>query len=449
MESELTPLEPRPRFRRSHLRPGVMLAGTLFAVTVLAAGSVDAAPAKQSAPAARTKTITMLNWFTSVPGGYGAGLKAVARDFERRNRGVDVRFQAAPFDTYLASETTMCRAGNLPDLALQLPALNFSPIFPCLRSFTRKSVGSIYKQLTGWTAVQKLNGTFFALPLGLQGFVMYAHKANFRKAGLNPNRPPRTWRQFLAACRALKRAGIDPIGISGADSNTPAWFWGGLQPQFLPRDRDIAAFIRGRIKLTDRRIARPLDYVVETYRRGYWSRNFQTKTFTDIQADFIRGRLGMVPGLIVDVVNLKVFDESRLGRNGYVAFPFPLVPGAATKKRISFISPAVAVGISRRARNPALALRFAKYMTSRRSQQLLLTRGGSFPNRADVSFAPTKSKVASQINRFLRREGGQIIALSYLKGPAFNTLLQKLTTSITSGNTRDFLEELQRQQEAG
>ncbi|HEX3047530.1 MAG TPA: ABC transporter substrate-binding protein, partial [Bacillota bacterium] len=50
------------------------------------------------------------------------------------------------------------------------------------------------------------------IPITSQGFGFYYNKAYFKKAGLDPNTPPKDWNSFLAACEKLKAAGIVPIG---------------------------------------------------------------------------------------------------------------------------------------------------------------------------------------------------------------------------------------------
>ena len=43
------------------------------------------------------------------------------------------------------------------------------------------------------------------------------NKALFTKAGLDPSKPPTTWAAFIAACKKLKAAGVQPIVLGLKD----------------------------------------------------------------------------------------------------------------------------------------------------------------------------------------------------------------------------------------
>jgi ABC-type glycerol-3-phosphate transport system substrate-binding protein len=49
-------------------------------------------------------------------------------------------------------------------------------------------------------------------------FVLWYRKDIFEKAGLDPNRPPRTWSELIATCEKLKQSGVVeyPIAVPGA-----------------------------------------------------------------------------------------------------------------------------------------------------------------------------------------------------------------------------------------
>ena len=76
--------------------------------------------------------------------------------------------------------------------------------------------GDIYR--TGW----------YPLPM----FWCY-NKTLFEKAGLDPEAPPKTWDELLAACEKLKTAGIEPLGGGIQDGYWSEWYITHSLPQQL------------------------------------------------------------------------------------------------------------------------------------------------------------------------------------------------------------------------
>jgi multiple sugar transport system substrate-binding protein len=63
------------------------------------------------------------------------------------------------------------------------------------------------------------------MPLYLIGIPLVWNKALFKQAGLDPEKAPATWDEFLADCAALKAHGITPIGMGNKDGWFGAWMF--------------------------------------------------------------------------------------------------------------------------------------------------------------------------------------------------------------------------------
>lgn len=68
--------------------------------------------------------------------------------------------------------------------------------------------------ITGYYST--LKGEMLSFPFNSSSTVMWYNKDAFKKAGLNPDSPPKTWPDVFAAAKKLKAAGYDTCGFSNA-----------------------------------------------------------------------------------------------------------------------------------------------------------------------------------------------------------------------------------------
>ena len=68
--------------------------------------------------------------------------------------------------------------------------------------------------ITGYYSTTK--GEMLSFPFNSSSMVMWYNKDGFRKAGLNPDAPPKTWPEVFDAAKKLKAAGFDNCGFSTA-----------------------------------------------------------------------------------------------------------------------------------------------------------------------------------------------------------------------------------------
>ena len=68
--------------------------------------------------------------------------------------------------------------------------------------------------ITGYYSTAK--GEMLSMPFNSSSTVMWYNKDAFRKAGLNPDQPPKTWPELFETAKKLKAAGYDKCGFSTA-----------------------------------------------------------------------------------------------------------------------------------------------------------------------------------------------------------------------------------------
>jgi raffinose/stachyose/melibiose transport system substrate-binding protein len=77
---------------------------------------------------------------------------------------------------------------------------------------------------SGATKLSTYKGKQYRVGFYSVGFGLAYNKDHFRKAGLDPQKPPKTWAQFTAACEALKAEGYIPIGGGVKDGFLGEWY---------------------------------------------------------------------------------------------------------------------------------------------------------------------------------------------------------------------------------
>jgi ABC-type glycerol-3-phosphate transport system substrate-binding protein len=107
------------------------------------------------------------------------------------------------------------------------------------------------EEMSHWTGrdYDSYDGKVWSCDMAGNMFVMIYYKDHFRDAGLDPEKPPVTWDEFLADCKKLKDAGHDPfcLGFKG---------WGGDAWSFLfvyqaMTSQDLKEIIVGKQSWTD------------------------------------------------------------------------------------------------------------------------------------------------------------------------------------------------------
>jgi ABC-type glycerol-3-phosphate transport system substrate-binding protein len=430
------------------------VAATLVACGGGSGGGGETSAGATSGDASAAANLKVLQWHTSTPdAGLGKAFIQTGKDYEAKYTNQKVSFQADPFDSYVASGTTACRAKKLPSNVMLLPGLNFSALFPCVTTLTDKSVGALKTELTGWdsaTVKPGQSGSYVGIPLGGQGVLFYYNKTLFAKAGLDPANPPKTWAEFAAACKALKAKGIDPIGVSGADQLTSQWLLEAFLAQMYPKAADVTKFATGGSSFDDPRTLKALQAVEDTYTAGWWAKGYADKKFDAIEEDFTKGRVAMTVGIITDIMSWNVWD-SKMDKSSYGAFSAPLLPGATATTQVQDFYPAILSGVAKDAPNPAAAMQYSSYLASKVGQTTLLKESGTFPNRQDVDVtAVTASQGAGAIQAIVKDLPTVDSILNWLDSEAYAAFGSKIQKAVTDGKLQSYLADVDKlQSQAG
>lgn len=120
--------------------------------------------------------------------------------------------------TYLTPTATT--VGRGPDFTLSNNAL----ILALLPTGALQPVDDLVEELKmeytfvpGALEPLSYGGHVYGVPVYRMTFMLHYRRDIFEQAGLDPDRPPETWSELLAACEALREAGVKyPIGVPGS-----------------------------------------------------------------------------------------------------------------------------------------------------------------------------------------------------------------------------------------
>src|SRR5438132_6681529 len=196
--------------------------------------------------------LTYWYWAESdAPGANGWIQKEVAL-YETSHPKVKISGVTQSTDTLTSAFTTASQTKSGPDIATQwatlptlTPAWNGStvPISDYVPASETKNWIS--------TAENMWQGKLWAMPQYLIGIPFVWNKPLFKKAGLDPNKGPKTWADFLADAKKLKAKGITPFGLGNKDGYGGAWFFSLVGKRNLDSIDELKNAITGKAKFTD------------------------------------------------------------------------------------------------------------------------------------------------------------------------------------------------------
>lgn len=158
----------------------------------------------------------------------GRGYTNLVADFERQRPGVTVELSRVPYQQYRDKLVLAMRGGTGPDVMMldQIWVAEFAAarmltsLDPMIRSAPELTARNYFGG--AWVSNQ-WSGRSWGLPLNADVWERMFYNADlFRAAGLDPDRPPKTWPEWVAAAKKLQRPGSFGIGLIGCRDEASA-----------------------------------------------------------------------------------------------------------------------------------------------------------------------------------------------------------------------------------
>jgi len=163
--------------------------------------------------AAKPVEITFANWI-SVEDGTKEAYNQLIADFEKSHPNIKIKSIGIPFAQFKDQVLVGSAGGNPPDVAMSNQ--NFTPAFvganiadPLETALGTDVIGDI---VDGSKKGVTFNGKVMAMPWAPHPSALFWNKTLFKKAGLDPEKPPKTWDEMIDMAKKIAALGKDDKG---------------------------------------------------------------------------------------------------------------------------------------------------------------------------------------------------------------------------------------------
>ncbi|MFF0751705.1 extracellular solute-binding protein [Streptomyces sp. NPDC004267] len=278
------------------------LAGTVGALVLTACGGGSGA--STGANGVTTITFVAADYGSNGDNPSQAYWQDVIKAFEKKNPKIKVDLQVINWNDIDAQVKTMVQNGNQPDVLQTGGYADFA------RSGLLYSAPEVLSDATASDLIPAMadagrqDGTAYGIPFVSSARMFLVNNALFRKAGLDPKKPPQTWAEVTADATALKKAGVEvplgvPLGKEEAQAESFIWMMGN----------------GGGYQGTGGKYAINSPANVETFAQlkkwadaGLTEKSPAAVNRTDLTKNFASGKVGMLNGFPGQLAELKGMD---------------------------------------------------------------------------------------------------------------------------------------------
>jgi multiple sugar transport system substrate-binding protein len=298
-------------------------------------------------------------------------MKESVAAYQKLYPNITVKTVLQPVDTYNTLQKTACKAGSGPDIwynwggtwSLELAWTGCTvPNEDVLAAEDLKPVPAI--EGTRW------GGKTWIYPFELRIFPIAYNKDLFKKAGLDPDQPPKTWPEFMAALEKLKASGTTPIVLGLKDGFGGEITGVGLQSQVFTIPQFLQMVIDG--DFTSDKWKSWIKKLVEL--KPYFNDDTNSTLLADGLARFQQGEAAMVfasPGYLQTIK-----DMTNAGMHVGV-MKIPYFADSGMDDQLTIDTPGFQV--TQFAKNKALAGNFLAFLHSPDRLNALYSGSGTLP----------------------------------------------------------------------
>jgi multiple sugar transport system substrate-binding protein len=339
-----------------------------LALTAAACGGSDEGSSSKSASGPATGTISI--WARDVQKPFMGQLV----DAYNKSHKAQAKLSLIPSAQFVQKFGTAAASGTAPDVAsIDLVFLPYFASQGALQDISEMANGLSYKDSLS-PAHRRLatyDGKTYALPFTAEASVLYYNKDLFKKAGLDPDKPPTNYAEILDAAKKIRALGKDTYGFSFAGACGGCNIFE-LTPHIWASGGDVLSADGKKAMLDTPQVTDALQFYRDLYTAGVMPSVVKTDSGNQQATSFSSGKLGMTP---LGAFAVSTFKDAK------VDFGVTPLPGKDGGDASFAGGDEIAIPVG--SKNKPAAQDFVKWATSEEAQTVLANKG-LVPVRTDL-----------------------------------------------------------------
>ncbi|MBU5211299.1 ABC transporter substrate-binding protein [Heyndrickxia oleronia] len=332
----------------------------IYFITILFVSSIFLAGCSSSSSDSEKKVnkveLTIYSWRPEDKAAY----EKFIDEFEKENRGVEVKFKPFKSTEYGTILTNALSSGKGPDIIQLRPYQGATTIADSgylLPLDNVKGLTDIPKEYLD--AAKGSDGKVYGVPLTLNSAVIFYNTQLFKENGLEP---PKTWDQLLQVSKEFQSKDIVPIAQSGKASYLLSLTHSVIGATTYDGNQFVEEFLTGEVNLHDPRFVESIKRMKEL--EPFFPKDFVAIEDKDAQALFYTGKAAMY---INGDYRLESFEQNNPD------LPIDILPSVANTEGGD--TPSVtwvdgSYGVVKASKHQKEALKFMEFLASKKFGQM-------------------------------------------------------------------------------